>query len=58
MEENIKKLIKCYENKIEWLKRYINTETDESNRQNYHGIIDGLETAIYDLNDILDGIEM
>jgi hypothetical protein len=54
MEENIKRLIQRYENKIQWLE--IHKTMD--NTKHHNGLIQGLETAIYDLNDLLYGIDM
>ncbi len=54
MEENILKLIKRYENKIE----YLETHILPSNEELHKGMIEAFEQAIYDLRDLLDGIDM
>jgi hypothetical protein len=52
MEENIVRLIKRYKKKIEWLLKQ-NNNTIYNN-----GMIEGLEIAIHDLEDLKDGIDM
>jgi hypothetical protein len=54
MKNNIRKLIRRYNLKINWLFSHM---TDE-NKELYHGNIEAFETAIKDLEDILSGIDM
>jgi hypothetical protein len=51
MEENIIKLIKRYEKKIEWLEKHKDSKYIDIAIETFEGVI-------YDLNDLLDGIEM
>lgn len=57
-KKNLRHLKKRYENKI----RYINLHNDGKNATDdkliNDGLIEGLETAIHDINDMLDGLEV
>jgi hypothetical protein len=53
-KQNIQNLIKRYENKLIWLK---NNETT-TNYILYAGLKDGLLTAINDLKDLFDEVDM
>jgi hypothetical protein len=53
-KKNLEHLKERYLNKIHWYMERINTENEAS----YKGIIEGLSTAIHDIEDILDGLEV
>lgn len=53
-KKNLEHLRERYLNKIKWLEKHINPD----NQDNTIGFIDGLLTAIHDIEDMLDGLDV
>lgn len=51
-KKNLEHLRERYINKIHWYMERINKENQDS----YNGVIEGLSTAIHDIEDMLDGL--
>lgn len=53
-KKNLEHLNERYLNKISWLEKHIT----ESNQDNNLGIVEGLETILHDIEDMLDELEI
>lgn len=53
-KKNLEHLRERYLNKIKWLEIHINSDNQDNNM----GFIDGLLTAIHDINEMLDGLDV
>lgn len=53
-KKNLEHLRERYINKIHWYMEHITKD----NKNTYEGAIDGLSTAIHDIEDMLDGLEV
>jgi len=53
-KKNLEHLRERYINKIHWYMERINKENQDS----YNGVVEGLSTAINDIEDMLDGLDV
>lgn len=53
-KKNLEHLRERYLNKISWLEKHINSDNQDNNM----GLIDGLLTAIHDIEDMLNGLDV